>query len=109
MKDRVLVVVTTVDSAEKAEELASELVVKNLVACAQVSAPVKSFYQWNGGLCCEQEYQIWIKLHASRFEAFKEWLLENHPYDIPQIVGMDVTCGHKPYLDWVATQSKGKN
>lgn len=108
MQDRVLLVVTTVDSVEKAEELASALVIKGLVSCAQVSAPVKSFYKWNGGLCCDQEYQIWIKLVASRFEEFKDWLLDNHPYDVPQIVGLDVSFGHKPYLDWVATQSMGK-
>jgi CutA1 divalent ion tolerance protein len=32
-------------------------------------------------------------------------VLTNHPYELPEIVGVSLTAGLPAYLDWVATQS----
>ncbi|EST36310.1 hypothetical protein N566_16490, partial [Streptomycetaceae bacterium MP113-05] len=45
-----LTVLTTVDSAGKAESLARGAVERRLAACAQISAPVTAVYRWEGGV-----------------------------------------------------------
>ena len=82
--DSLLLGFTTVETREQAEALAGESVERRLAACAQVDAPIRSFFFWQGR--CEQaeEIRVLFKFVPSRREAMAAWIAERHPYDTPE-------------------------
>jgi periplasmic divalent cation tolerance protein len=42
-----------------------------------------------------------IKTRVSLYKKLEKTLLENHPYEVPEIICLPVTKGSKSYLDWI--------
>jgi periplasmic divalent cation tolerance protein len=46
-----------------------------------------------------------IKTKEEKFSGLKDWILENHSYDIPEVIALPITQGSSDYLkcidDWV--------
>ena len=101
MADYVLVL-TTVGSADVAEQLAAGIVAARLAACVQVVGPVRSVYRWQGAIQAEQEWQCLAKTTAQRLDALVEYLRENHPYELPEVIATPIVGGSAGYLEWVA-------
>lgn len=97
---KVCLIKTAVASMEQAEALASALVQRHLVACAQISSPGRSIYHWQGKLEVEEEYYLTLKTTPSRCETAVAYLRASHPYELPEIIwsSFDATDG---YSDWV--------
>lgn len=92
---------TTVETGEQARRLASALVEARLVACAQVSGPITSFFSWKGAVQSEPEYRITLKFPASRESEILEHLKTAHPYEVPQWLSLCADQTHTPYAQWV--------
>lgn len=45
-----------------------------------------------------------IKTARDRFGAMKQRLPAIHPYDVPELLALEIAGGHLPYLDWVRAQ-----
>ncbi len=67
-------------------ELAKAAVEARLAACGQVAGPVASTYWWNDELERAEEWFVFFKLPADRYEALAEFLAERHSYDEPEIL-----------------------
>ncbi|WP_329458003.1 divalent-cation tolerance protein CutA [Streptomyces sp. NBC_01497] len=104
--DSCLVVLTTTDSAAKAEALAAGAVTARLAACAQISAPVTSVYRWEGVLRTDREWQIVFKTTHDVYDALEAHLRAAHDYDTPEIVAVPLVRGSADYLAWVAEQTR---
>ncbi|MFD7228202.1 divalent-cation tolerance protein CutA [Streptomyces sp. NPDC059881] len=100
-----LTVLTTTDSAAKAEELARGAVEARLAACAQISAPVTSVYHWQNAIETSEEWQILFKTTEACYEALESHLLAHHDYDTPEIIATPVVRGSAAYLEWIAAQT----
>lgn len=98
--------ITTIDSAEAAEQLARKIVEARVGACAQVVGPVKSVYWWDGAVQSEQEWQIWIKTTRDQLEALTAHIRANHSYDVPEIVATPIIGGNPAYLEWVTNETR---
>lgn len=92
-------------SPEESEDLAGQLVEQKLAACVNVLPGVQSTYVWEGEVCREEEDTLLIKTTDERYEAMKEWIRENHSYDVPEIVALEATDVFDPYLEWVEEQT----
>ena len=101
----ILTVLTTVDSEEKARELAAGAVRRRVAACAQIGAPVLSVYRWDGAVQTDQEWQVLFKTSAPRYEALEAYVREVHDYDVPEIIATPVVRGGADYLAWVAEET----
>ncbi len=97
----VCVVLATAPNAEKAAELAHVLVNETLAACVNIVPQVRSIYRWEGVVHDEGEALMVVKTTAARFDALKQRILALHPNAVPEVLKLDVTGGHLPYLDWV--------
>ncbi len=86
---------------ERAEGLAAFLIDNRLAACVNILPAVTSVYRWEGKICRDAESLLVIKCSADGFEALRSRLADEHPYDVPEIIALDVDRGHGPYLDWV--------
>jgi len=63
---------------------------------------VVSHYRWRGAVEREEERLLLIKTTQARFAALREALVELHPYEVPEVIALDVAEGHAPYLEWLA-------
>lgn len=97
--------VTAIDDEAVASALAVGLVEERLAACVQISAPVRSVYRWQGEIHDTTERQLWIKTTAAHVEALTAWLAERHPYEVPEVVVLDVADGLPAYLAWIAAET----
>lgn len=84
-----------------AEKMATELVEKQLAACVNLIPNVGSVYIWEGEVNKVNEVLMMIKSAKACHVELIAWIEEHHPYDVPEIIELDITGGHKPYLDWM--------
>jgi periplasmic divalent cation tolerance protein len=101
MKD-VVVILSTAPDKDTATRLARGLVKHNLAACVNIVPAIRSIYRWQGALQDDAEVLMVIKSTHSAFADLEAWLLEHHPYDVPEILALPVEKGSGPYLDWVS-------
>lgn len=88
-------------SPDKADEVARELVESRVAACVNVVSQVKSYYHWQGEICCDEEATLIIKIRAAGFKRLQQKLSEIHPYDVPEIVELNVSNVNTAYLKWL--------
>jgi periplasmic divalent cation tolerance protein len=96
-----LVVLTTAPNIEEAESLAEKIVEAKLAACVQVMPAMKSFYFWEGAVKKEPEHLLLIKTLPEKYESLQSFILENHSYDVPEIVALNASEVSETYLDWL--------
>lgn len=93
-------------SSEKAEDFTNILLEKKLIACVNMIEKVKSKYWWEGKIQVDQETLLIMKTKKELSQALKEAIEKYHPYDVPEIVFIDVDKVNQPYLDWILSNTK---
>lgn len=101
MGEDYVVVSTTTDSAEAANQLARGIVDAYLGACVQVVGPIRSTYRWQGTVHVDQEWQCQIKTTMSRLDELTAHIRKHHSYDVPEVVATPIVAGSDDYLSWV--------
>ena len=96
-----LQVFTTTDRPGDAENISKVLVTRRLAACAQVLGPITSTYWWEGKMETSQEFLVLIKTRKDLYPKVEKAILDNHPYDVPEIVAIPITEGSEKYLKWI--------
>jgi periplasmic divalent cation tolerance protein len=102
----VCVVLVTAPDAEKAAELGRAVVEEKLAACANLVPGLRSIYRWQGKVEDASEVLMLLKTTDERFEALRARIVALHPYQVPEVVRLDVAGGHPPYLDWVRDSTR---
>lgn len=92
---------STFPSIEIAREVARVLVEKKLVACVNLVPAVESIYEWEAKICEENEVLAMMKAPKSNLSKLEETLVQLHPYDIPEIIVLEIKGGYQPYLEWL--------
>ncbi|WP_036294081.1 divalent-cation tolerance protein CutA [Methylosinus sp. PW1] len=95
------VVQTTIDSEAGAERLARALLAAKLAACVQIF-PILSFYVWEGETRADAEFLVQSKARAQDYDALADAIRAAHPYEVPEIIRLDIAAGDPAYLDWAA-------
>lgn len=98
-----LEVVTTFETVGDAEVMAGAIIDQKLGACCSI-VKIESVYRWKGDVQFEHEFQLTIKTKASLYEKLEKYIIENHPYEIPQIIAVPVINGSKEYIKWLEDQ-----
>ncbi len=98
----VLVILCACPDDVVAAAIARSLVEERLAACVNRIAGVRSTYAWQGTVHEDGEVLLLIKTEASRFDALRERVLALHPYELPELIAVEVTRGLDRYLAWVA-------
>lgn len=99
---------TTVGDADRARQLAAEAVELHLAACVQIEGPIISVYRWKDRIETSEEWRLLFKFHASLESALRVWLLEHHPYEMPEWLVVPVQSASPAYANWVFTESAQK-
>jgi periplasmic divalent cation tolerance protein len=96
---------TNLPDRAAAERLASLLIEKQLAACINILAPCRSVYRWKGAVQHDDEHPMLIKTTAERYAALEQALRDGHPYEVPEIIAVQIERGLPAYLDWVAAET----
>ncbi|WP_293446528.1 divalent-cation tolerance protein CutA [Persephonella sp.] len=96
-----IVVFVTCPDKSVAEKIADGLIKEKLAACVNITGEVNSVYFWQGNVEKDQEYLMVIKTTEELFGKLEKFIKENHPYTVPEIIGMPIIKGSKEYLDWI--------
>jgi periplasmic divalent cation tolerance protein len=104
---KLLAVFTTVASREEAQKIASALVERKLVACAQISE-IESYHYWEGTVQHEPEFRILLKTTDAQYQAVEAAIREMHSYELPAIHAVAVEHVYGPYASWVIEGSIGE-
>jgi periplasmic divalent cation tolerance protein len=100
----VWIYVTTKDEAE-AKDIAQALLEKRLVACANITAGMKSLYWWENKISEDQEAVLVLKTTRSKFSEVETAIKKIHSYEEPCIVAMPIVEGSKGYLSWLKRET----
>ena len=103
--EKILLIITTTDDREVAAKIGAELVEKRLAACAQVSGPITSTYRWKGKIEESQEWLLTLKSRESLYLAIENEIKRLHPYEVPEIIAVDIQKGSAAYLQWVGEET----
>jgi periplasmic divalent cation tolerance protein len=99
-----LVVLVTCPS-DSAERIAIEVLRLRLAACASIIQRVRSRYWWKGKLDSTEESLLLIKTRKELFEKLERTIKRIHPYEVPEIIGLRIEKGSRPYLGWITNET----
>ncbi len=95
-----VVIISTYPSRSDIMRIAEILVSEKTAACVNVSN-VSSVYSWKGKVENASECIAIFKTTDKNRELLKKRIAQTHPYDVPEIMEVDVTSVNGPYLDWL--------
>ena len=94
---RVLLITHPPDGAEA---FAGRLVEGRLAACVNLLT-CRSVYRWEGALQGDDEVLLVAKTSAARLGQLERFVVEHHPYDVPELVALTPAAVEPRYLAWL--------
>lgn len=85
---------------EAAASLARALVEQNVAACVGILPGLRSIYRWQGRIEEAEEMQLVIKT-AQPFDLVCAAVRARHPYEVPEILRLDVDDADEAYARWM--------
>ena len=101
-----IIILCTINDIDKAKEISKSLLEKHLIACSNIVQNITSLYHWEGKICEDKEYLMILKSRSDLFEEVKSHIADLHPYEVPEIISLEIADGSKSYLDWLNTELK---
>ena len=101
-----ILVLCTCPDESVAVRIATALVEERLAACVNRFPGVASTYRWKGEVHHDSEHLLLIKTTIERFDALRERIVALHPYELPEVIAVDVARGLPPYLEWIASETQ---
>ncbi len=91
----------TVESFEQAEIIAGLAIKNKLCACANIFPEIHSMFEWEGKVNVEKETVLILKTIENKFQKLEKLINENHTYETPCILKLDISKGNKKFLNWL--------
>ena len=95
-----VIIVSTFPSKQSVNSIADLLVKKKLAACVNI-IKISSIYTWKGKIENQNEYLALFKTTKKNQSVLKKELKKLHPYDVPEIVEINVESINQPYMKWL--------
>ncbi len=97
---QICMIKTSVASQQDARKLARDAIAAHMAACIQITGPGESIYRWQGKLEQAEEWYLSIKTSKQKQPALVDWLMQQHPYEMPEIICTDGDATDS-YADWL--------
>jgi periplasmic divalent cation tolerance protein len=102
----VLLVLTNLPDRESARRLADGLVSAQLAACVNVLSECESIYRWKGAIEQTAETPVLIKTRAALYADVETYIRSHHPYEVPEVIALNVAAGDPTYLQWLREETR---
>ena len=97
----IVICLVTCPSRDVGSTLAKMLVNHRLAACVNIIPHVESVYRWKEDLCIEEEALLIIKTTDELVEQIKNFIVEHHPYEVPEFIALRSSQVSEPYAQWI--------
>ena len=94
-------VICTCPDENTAVNIAENIVAQKLAACVNVMPAVYSVYQWQDNVESAKENMLLIKTTQEKYSALEQVICSLHPYEVPEIIALDINSGLPDYLKWI--------
>ena len=101
MSDKPILVCTSVNDMKAARDMANKLLTKKYSPCINIFSNNESIYVWNSDIETTNEYILFIKSVRSKYKDIEKLILAMHPYEIPEILAIDINHINIKYLEWM--------
>lgn len=101
LKEKYFMVFCTCPDESTAQQIAQKLVAERLAACVNRVPGVHSTYFWQGEVEEAQEVLIVAKTTAPGLANLAARIEALHPYEVPEVVAVEISAGSERYLDWL--------
>ena len=91
---------STFPNKKEAKRIGENLIKKKLAACINIF-PIESIYFWQKRIVKDKEFAAIIKTKKKNFKKIEKFILENHPYEVPCILQIEIKKANKKYLKWL--------
>ncbi len=95
--------------ADSADRIARALVGEGLAACVNILPGMRSIYRWRGAVESADELLLLIKTSVRRVEAMTSRICQLHPYELPEVIAVQVAAGLPAYLAWIAAETDAQD
>ena len=99
-------VLTTCPNEQVAKKIAEHLVREKLAACVNILPNITSVYHWKNELQYDNELQLLIKTNRDKFTLLNARINELHPYDVVEVIALNIQQGDNHYLNWISEYLK---
>lgn len=99
-------ILCTCPDTSVAERIAHQLVEQQLAACVNIIPQIKSIYRWQNAIETAHEQLLLIKTSTHCYAQLEQCVKSLHPYEVPEIIALDISKGLPSYLQWIAESIK---
>ena len=99
-----ITIYVTHKNIKDAKKVASHLLQKRLIACANLFS-IESSYWWKGKIDDSHEIVSLLKTKKENWEKVKSEIKKIHPYELPCIMKTNVEA-NEDYEAWINSESK---
>lgn len=100
ISENAAVLYTTVNTEQKAKQLAESAILNRLTICVNIIPNGKSVYLWEGKVEHTHEHYMLFKTTADLIDKLEQFILANHPYQLPAILKLNAGCSQK-FMDYM--------
>ena len=90
---------------DEADRMARSLVEERLAACVNIVPKISSYFWWDDKVQHDDEALLIVKTTVEKFPRLMEFVLENHPYELPEIIGLPLVSAFPDYVAWVKAET----
>ncbi|MGR9106879.1 MAG: divalent-cation tolerance protein CutA [Gammaproteobacteria bacterium] len=101
MSQETILVLCSCPSHSVAKQIAETLLARRLAACINILPGITSVYSWKGKIEQDREDLMLIKTRSSHYGEVERCIVEQHPYELPEVIAVPVEQGSDPYLTWI--------
>ncbi len=92
-------------TAEDAARIARAAVEARLAASANLLAPMRSWYRWEGELVEREEVPLLLKTRPDLFDPLAALVAGLHPWEVPAITAVRLDHVSESYAEWVRAET----
>lgn len=100
-----IIITTTTDNQQKAQEIANTLITQKNAACVQIDT-VQSTYTRENQIKNTTEYRLSIKTKETLYDEVAVNIRTLHNYDTPEIIATIIRYISEDYAQWIDENTK---
>ena len=89
-----------------AQTIAEHLIDEGQAACVNILPGIMSIYSWQGKRESAREHMLIIKTTNNAYGRLEKTITELHPYELPEIIAVNIDNGNAGYLNWISKNIK---
>lgn len=101
------IIISTYPDKKSILKIANIVVKKRLAACVNFTK-IYSIYTWEGKIENTQEFLALFKTTTEAKTSLKKEIKKSHPYQVPEIMELEINSINKSYLDWLGGSTRNK-